>query len=95
MVNTNVETHQRTKIDDRRKAKDKMLRAKFSMLIERAQTNTRTRRKEVNKSAKRHIKDFIENLVNEAEWAAAKGDMCTVYKITKLSCAIKEPVSLS
>ena len=39
--------------------------------------------KEVKRSARRDKRVFVEKLANEAETAAAKGDLNTVYKITK------------
>ena len=39
--------------------------------------------KEVKRSARRDKRVFVEELANEAETAAAIGDLNTVYKITK------------
>ena len=44
--------------------------------------NIRSKNKEVKRSAGRE-RVFVEEVTNEAETAAAKGDMNTVYKITK------------
>lgn len=71
------------KIDERRKAKDKLLSAKFPRLTQRAKAEYKIKDKEVKRSARRDKKAFVEELAGEAEMAAAKGELSTVYKITK------------
>ena len=42
--------------------------------------------KEVKKSARNDKRSYVEGLAAEAESAAARGEMSTVYKITKRLC---------
>lgn len=60
-------------MDERRKAKDKLLSAKSSRLIECAKEEYRTKDLEVKRSARGDKRAFMEKMANEAEMAAAKG----------------------
>ena len=71
------------KINERRKAKDNLLNAKPPRLTQRAKEEYKIKDKEVKRNARRDKRVFVEKLANEAETAAAKGDLNTVYKITK------------
>ena len=71
------------KINERREAKDNLLNAKSPRLTRRAKEECKIKDKEVKRSARRDKRVFVEESANEAETAAAKGDLNTVYKITK------------
>ena len=71
------------KIDERRKAKDNLLNAKSHSLTQRAKEEYKIKDKEVKRIARRDKRVFVEELANEAETAAAIGDLNTVYKINK------------
>ena len=71
------------KINERREAKDNLLNAKSPRLTQRAKEESKIKDKAVKRSAGRDKRVFVEELANEAETAAAKGDLNTVYKITK------------
>ena len=71
------------KINERRKAKDNLLNAKSPRLTQRAKEEYKIKDKEVKRNARRDKRGFVEKLANEAETAAAKGNLNTVYKITK------------
>ena len=70
-------------IDERRSLKDKLLNTKSPRLQEQANAAYKSKDKEVKKSARNDKRAFVENMAGEAEQAAARGDMGTVYKITK------------
>ena len=71
------------KINERRKAKDNLLNAKSPRLTQCAKEEYKIKDKEVKRNACRDKRVFVEKLANEAETAATKGDLSTVYKITK------------
>ena len=71
------------KINERRKAKDNLLNAKSPRLTQRAKEEYKIKDKEVKRNARRDKRVFVAKLANEAETAATKGDLNTVYKITK------------
>ena len=71
------------KINKRRKAKDNLLNATSPRLTHRAKEEYKIKDEEVKRSAHRDKRVFVEELANEAETAAAKGYLNTVYKITK------------
>lgn len=72
-----------TKIDERRKVKDNLLNTKSPRLTERTKEEYKIKDKEVRRIACGDKKAFLEELTCEAETAAAKGDLITVYKINK------------
>ena len=73
-------------IEERKKLKGKLLNAKSPRLVERAQKEYDDKNKEVKKSARRDKRAFMEEIAEEAEQAAYRGDLGTVYKITKKLC---------
>ncbi|KAI8514548.1 hypothetical protein Bbelb_071390 [Branchiostoma belcheri] len=67
------------KIEERKIAKGKMLNTKS----QRAKDTYRTKDKQVKRSARRDKRAYIEELASEAERAATRGELSTVYRITK------------
>ena len=70
-------------IEDRCKLKEKVLSTKSPRLKQHALSAYQEKDREVKKSVRRDKQDFLDGLANQAELAAAKGDLSTVYKITK------------
>ena len=60
-----------------------MLSAKSPRLKERIEGEYRSKDKEVKKSARKDKKDYVEKITTEAEEAARKRDMKTVYQTIK------------
>jgi hypothetical protein len=73
-------------IAERKVLKTKLMNIKSPRLLERAKEDYRNKDKEVKKSARRDKRAFIEEVAEEAEQAARRGDMGTVYKTTKKLC---------
>ena len=74
------------KIEERKQLKAKILSTKSLRLREQAQEAYKIKDKEVKKSARNDKRAFAEELAGEAERAAARGEISTVYKITKQLC---------
>lgn len=79
------------KIEQRKQLKAKMLNTKSVRLQKLAQDayKDKDKDKEVKKSARNDKRTFVEMLACKAEWAAARGEMGVVYKITKQLCGKK------
>lgn len=75
-----------SKIEERRKAKEKFLGAKSKRLQVMAESEYKDKDKAVKKSARQDKRTFVEEMASEAESAALRGDMSTVYKTTKQLC---------
>lgn len=73
----------RKKIEERREIKAKMLCTKSPRFLERIQEAYREKGRQVKKSAKRDKRTFVEYMADKAEQAAARGEMSTIYNITK------------
>ena len=71
------------KIEDRRQIKAKINNARSERLKEQLQTKYSVKNKEVKKSARQDRKVYYEELASEAEEAARRREIGTVYKITK------------
>ena len=71
------------KIDERKEKKRKVLSTKSQRLKGKLQEEYRQLDKEVKRSARTDKKNFTEKLAEEAELAAAKQDMKTLYQLTK------------
>ena len=71
------------KIEERKELKAKMLCTKSPRLLERIQEAYKEKDRQVKKSAKSDKRAFVEDMANKAEQAAAKGEMSTIYNITK------------
>jgi len=67
----------------KKKAEEKLLNTKSSRLQKQVEADYRTKDREVKKSARRDKRAYVEKMADEAEQAAARGEMSTVYKITK------------
>ena len=74
------------KIEERKQLKIKMLSTKSARLQQQVQKAYKGKDKEVKKSARNDKRSYVEGLAAEAESAAARGEMSTVYKITKRLC---------
>ena len=74
------------KIQERKQLKIKMLSTKAPKLQQQVQEPYKGKDKEVKKSARSEKKSFVEGLAAEAECVAARGELSTVYKITKRLC---------
>jgi hypothetical protein len=75
-----------TKIRERKELKVKMLNTKSARLLEQLESAYKTKDKEVKKSARHHKSGYIDEMAQEAEQAAARGELSTVYKNTKRLC---------
>ncbi|CAG2220119.1 Craniofacial development protein 2 [Mytilus edulis] len=73
-------------IDERTKLKEKVLSTRSSRLKEQTQKEYAEKDKEVKKRARKDKKNHLEDRAEEAEKATARGDLSTVYKITKELC---------
>ena len=74
------------KIEERKQLKIKMLSTKSAILQQQVQEAYKGKDKEVKKSAWNDKRAYVEGLAAEAESAAARGELSTVYKITKRLC---------
>jgi hypothetical protein len=73
-------------IGERKKLKGKLLSTRSPRLVERVQKEYSEKNKEVKKSARRDKRAYMEEIAEEAEEAARRGDLGAVYKITKKLC---------
>ena len=74
------------KIEQRKQLKIKMLSTKSARLQKQVQEAYKGTNKEVKKSARNDKRSYVGRLAAEAESAAARGELSTVYKITKRLC---------
>ena len=74
------------KIEERKKLKEKLLATKSQRLQDQIENEYKTKDKEIKKSARHDKRVNVDNLASEAERAANRGEMSTVYKITKQLC---------
>ena len=75
-----------TKIEERKQLKIKLLSTKSARLQHQVQEAYKGKDKEVKKIARTDKTSYVEGLAAEAESAAARGELSTVYKITKRLC---------
>lgn len=71
------------KIDERKKIKSKLLNPMSETNLETLKEEYNKKDKEVKKSARNDKRTYIENLAEEAQKAAERGDLRSVYQITK------------
>ena len=71
------------KIEERRIIKEKVLASKTRQQTEEAQDRYNDKDKEVKKGCKGDKKKYVEQLVEEAERACNKGDIKSLYNITR------------
>ena len=71
------------RIDERRKIKENILEAKSERIKTRYEEEYTAKDREVKTSARNDKRKFVDELADEAEQAAARGELSTVYKITK------------
>ena len=74
------------KIEERKQLKIKMLSTKSARLQQQVQEAYKGKDKEVKKSARNDKRSYVEGLAADAESAAARGELSTVYNITKRLC---------
>ena len=72
------------KIEDRKKIKSKILTANSHETEQVLRQEYKVRDKLVKRSARKDKRDYVEDLANQAEVAARKGNSRELYKITKL-----------
>ncbi|CAG2208857.1 unnamed protein product [Mytilus edulis] len=73
-------------IDERAKLKEKVLSTRSSRLKEQTQKEYAEKDKELKKRARKDKRNHLEERAEEAEKAVARGDLSSVYKITKELC---------
>ena len=73
-------------IDERKQLKIKMLSTKSTRLQQQVQKAYKGKDKEVKNSARNDKRAYVKGLAAEVESAAARGELSTVYKITKRLC---------
>ena len=78
-------------IEERKRIRNRMLNAKSPRLKERFQIEYREKDKEIKSSARRDKKTHTEHLTEEAQNAASKGDLNTLYKITRTLSGRQRP----
>ncbi|CAG2240202.1 unnamed protein product [Mytilus edulis] len=71
------------KVEERRKAKEKVLNAITRQQKRQTQDLYREIDKEVKKNCKQDKRDYVEQLAQEAEIACSKGDIKSLYNTTK------------
>jgi len=71
------------KVEQRKEKKGKILATKSERIKERLQTEYRELDKEVKRGTRADKKAYTERLAEEAETAASKQDMGTLYRLTK------------
>ena len=81
-----ISTETWQKIEERKQSKEKLLSAKSPRLKEQAARLYKEKDKAVKGGARKDKRSYIEDLAREAEQAAARGQMGTVYRITKQLC---------
>ncbi|XP_064645936.1 craniofacial development protein 2-like [Lineus longissimus] len=72
-----------TKIDERKAIKKNLLSTKSPRLQERRKAEYSQKDKEVKKSCRKDKRQYFDNLATDAENAARRKDMATLYKATK------------
>ena len=79
-------TRNMEKIEERKQLKMKMLSTKSPRVQQQVQEAYKSKDKEVKKIAWSDKRSFVEGQAAEAECAAARGELGTVYKISKRLC---------
>ena len=74
------------RIKERKDLKARMLNTKSPRLRAQVQNEYKIKECEVKKSARNDKRNFVDQLAREAEDAANRGELSTVYKITKKLC---------
>jgi len=76
-------------IDDRKKLKQKIEVTKSERIKDQLRKDYKEKDKETKRSIRRDKRKWIDDLIREAEEAANKGQMKTIYDITKIVCNCK------
>ena len=76
-------------IDDRKKLKQKILVTKSERIKDELRKDYKEKDKETKRSIRRDKRKWIDDLIREAEEAANKGQMKTIYDVTKIVCNCK------
>ena len=66
-----------------------MLNTRSPRLRAQAQTEYKIKDCKVKRTARKDKREFVDQLAKDAEDAAARGELSTVYKITKKLCGKK------
>ena len=74
------------RIEERKTIKSKILNTKSKRIQERLQKEYSSKDKEIKRSARQDKRAYIDKLPEKAETAAQKGELSTVYRITKQLC---------
>lgn len=82
------------KIKERKDLKAKMLNTRSPRLRVQVQTEYKIKDCEVKRSARKDKREFVDQLAKDAEAAATRGELSTVYKITKKLCGKKTSQSI-
>ena len=81
-----IQQKTRDAIEERREIKKKMLQTKSPRLRERQEENYREAHRKVKLLARHDKRENMENLAEEAQEAATRGEQGRLYKITKQVC---------
>ena len=74
------------KIEERKKLKEKLLTTKSQRVHDLVEQEYKNKDKEVKKSARNDKRTHVEEMANTAEQAAIRGEMSTVFRITRQLC---------
>ncbi|CAC5366722.1 unnamed protein product [Mytilus coruscus] len=83
------------KVEERRKMKEKINNARTRAQKQKAQNKHQFLNKEVKKCRRKDKREYVNDLATEAEFAAYKGDIKTLYNITKTLSRRKTQLSKS
>ena len=71
------------RIEERKTIKSKILNTKSKRIQERLQKEYNSKDNEIKRSARQHKRAYVDKLAEKWETAAQKGELSTVYRITK------------
>ena len=74
------------RIEERKTIKSKILNTKSKRIQERLQKEYSSKDKEIKRSTRQDKRGYVDKLADKAETAAQKGELSTVYRITKQLC---------
>ena len=74
------------RIEERKTIKSKILNTQSKRIQERLQLEYSIKDKEIKKSARHDKRTHVDNIAMKVETAAERGEMSTVYRLTKQLC---------
>ena len=74
------------KVEERKQLKGKAENAKSERIQQQLRAKHRSKNKEVKKSLKSDKREWLNSLMDDAQYAADMGNMETLYEITKTIC---------